>query len=134
MTMKPDDMTELECLEKAADHYKAALEIAKAEIERLRAGLHTQKNQTEIWFSRAQAHQSGADAKEKRIAELEAELQLRNDELRAIRCTIVATVGGVDYEGFPTSEINWLQRLRILLEKEKQLKKQQELQQENKLG
>jgi len=86
--MKPHDMTDFELMEKAADHYKAALEIAKQEIERLRA-----------------------------------ELQLRNDELRSIRHTIVATVGGVDYEGFPTSEINWLQRLRILLEKEKQLKK-----------
>ena len=55
------------------------------------------------------------------IKELEAELRLRNDELRAIRHTIIVTVGGTDYEGFPTSEINWIQRLRILVEKERKL-------------
>jgi hypothetical protein len=32
----------------------------------------------------------------------------------------------VDYEGFPTSEINYLQRLRILLEKESQAQKYRE--------
>src|SRR3990167_6087622 len=53
------------------------------------------------------------EAAKKRIVELERENQLGRAELAAIRHTIVVTVGGVDYEGFPTSEINWLQRLRI---------------------
>ena len=60
-------------------------------------------------------------AREKRIAELEASLQLAHDELRAIKTTVIATIGGVDYEGYPTSEINYLQRLRILVETEQQL-------------
>ncbi len=42
----------------------------------------------------------------------------RDDELRALKHTIVSTIGGKDYEGFPTSEFNYLQRLRILIEKE----------------
>ncbi|RPH38328.1 hypothetical protein EHM92_00155 [bacterium] len=45
------------------------------------------------------------------------------DELSTLKHTIVATIGGVDYEGFPTSEINYLQRLRILLEREAELGK-----------
>src|SRR3990167_2634712 len=61
------------------------------------------------------------EAAKKRIVELERENQLGRAELAAIRHTIVVTVGGVDYEGFPTSEINWLQRLLILLEKEADL-------------
>jgi hypothetical protein len=47
-------------------------------------------------------------------------VELYSDELKAIRHTIVSTIGGVDEEGFPTSELNWLQRLRILLETEKE--------------
>ncbi len=43
------------------------------------------------------------------------------DEITAMKHTVVATIGGVDYEGFPTSEINYLQRLRILLEREQAL-------------
>lgn len=67
-----------------------------------------------------------------RIEELEAQVKHLTKELGVqkteheceisiLKHTIVATIGGVDYEGFPTSEINYLQRLRILLEKEAQL-------------
>lgn len=38
------------------------------------------------------------------------------EELRAIKNTIIATIGGSDDEGNPTSEINYLQRLRHLVE------------------
>lgn len=54
----------------------------------------------------------------KEIVTLESQLSLRNQELAALKFTIITTIGGVDYEGFPTSEINYLQRLRILVEKE----------------
>lgn len=43
-------------------------------------------------------------------------------ETETLKHTIVATVGGVDYEGFPTSKINFLQRLRILVEIERRAK------------
>src|SRR3990167_7450466 len=66
------------------------------------------------------------EAAKKRIVELERENQLGRAELAAIRHTIVVTVGGVDYEGFPTSEINWLQRLRILVQKEADLEAAEE--------
>jgi hypothetical protein len=49
---------------------------------------------------------------------LEAQLSTARQELATLKHTIVATIGGVDYEGVPTSEINYLQRLRILLENE----------------
>lgn len=42
-------------------------------------------------------------------------------EAEAIRHTVISTIGGVDYEGFPTSRLNYLQRLRILVAKEKRL-------------
>ena len=51
---------------------------------------------------------------------LKAELALSHQQIAALKFTIVTTIGGTDYEGFPTSEINYLQRLRILLEKEKE--------------
>jgi hypothetical protein len=47
-------------------------------------------------------------------------IEQQNSEIATLKYTIVATVGGVDYKGFRTSKINWLQRLRILLEKEKE--------------
>lgn len=54
-------------------------------------------------------------------SKLGAEYGLARDELAAIKCTVVSTIGGVDYEGNPTSELNYLQRLRILVEKESEL-------------
>lgn len=51
--------------------------------------------------------------------QLEADVSLGRQMVAAIKHSVVATVGGVDYEGNPTSEINYLQRLRILVEKEK---------------
>ena len=55
------------------------------------------------------------------ILELERKLSLAQDELNAMRHTIIATIGGVDSEGFPTCELNYLQRLRILVQKEREL-------------
>ena len=49
-----------------------------------------------------------------------AEKRLADQMLSAMQHTVVVTIGGVDYEGFPTSEINYIQRLRILVEKERQ--------------
>lgn len=49
------------------------------------------------------------------------ESDLNREMLAAMKFTIVATIGGEDYEGNPTSEINYLQRLRILVEKESQM-------------
>ena len=60
------------------------------------------------------------------IAALIEDLQLKNDMLAALKHTIVFTIGGVDYEGNPTSEINYLQRLRILIEKEQELERLKE--------
>lgn len=45
------------------------------------------------------------------------------DELAALKHTVIDTIGGVDYEGFPTCELNYLQRLRILVAMEAALKK-----------
>lgn len=50
-----------------------------------------------------------------------ADADLAKQETRAIRHSVVETIGGVDYEGNPTSRINYLQRLRILVDKENQL-------------
>lgn len=55
-----------------------------------------------------------------RVEQLEKELKLQREMLAAVKHTVVATIGGADHEGFPTSEINYLQRLRILLEKERE--------------
>jgi hypothetical protein len=55
-----------------------------------------------------------------------AEMDRLKQELATLKYTIVTTIGGVDYEGFPTSEINYLQRLRILLEKEQELATERE--------
>lgn len=55
------------------------------------------------------------------LADCEAEMQLQSQIMAALKHTVVVTIGGVDYEGVPTSEINYLQRLRILVEKERQL-------------
>lgn len=49
-------------------------------------------------------------------------LELLRDELIALKHTIVATIGGTDDEGNPTSEINYLQRLRRLVEIEASVK------------
>ena len=54
----------------------------------------------------------------------EAELALLSDEreyVSAIKSAIVDTVGGTDDEGNPTSEINYLQRLRRLVKAEQEL-------------
>ena len=60
------------------------------------------------------------------IAALIEDLQLKNDMLAALKHTIVFTIGGVDYKGNPTSDINYLQRLRILIEKEQELERLKE--------
>jgi len=52
---------------------------------------------------------------------LDEDLKLSKQEALAIRHSVVETIGCVDYDGNPTSIINYLQRLRILLDKEKQL-------------
>lgn len=65
----------------------------------------------------------------RRVLDREIERRVKAEEwakqveaLDAARLTsIIATVGGFDYEGNPTSEVNYLQRLRILIEKEKRL-------------
>ncbi len=46
------------------------------------------------------------------------ELQLEREWHAATKHSVIATIGGVDYEGNPTSTINFLQRLRILVEAE----------------
>lgn len=51
---------------------------------------------------------------------LEEELKLSKQESLAIRHSVVETIGGVDHEGNPTSRINYLQRLRILVAAEKE--------------
>lgn len=67
------------------------------------------------------AQESARQAMLAGVESLQSELSLRNDELQALRYTIVATIGGVDYEGLPTCDLNYLQRLRILVEKEASL-------------
>lgn len=62
----------------------------------------------------------------KEIAEKDAKHSLLKQELSALKHTVIVTIGGTDYEGFPTSEINYLQRLRILLEKESRVKELEE--------
>jgi hypothetical protein len=52
------------------------------------------------------------------IADKDAVIREKDEEIATLYHTVVVTIGGVDYEGFPTSKINYLQRLRILLEKE----------------
>lgn len=49
-----------------------------------------------------------------------AHVQRLQEERRAIKYAVVDTVGGVDYEGSPTTELNYLQRLQILVEAEKE--------------
>jgi len=66
-------------------------------------------------------HPSRCDCHVAEIKRLEAELDLSRQMLAAVKHSVVATVGGVDSEGYPTSEINYLQRLRILVEKEREL-------------
>lgn len=41
--------------------------------------------------------------------------------LQSNKMAVIHTIGGVDYEGNPTTEINYLQRLRILLDREQEL-------------
>lgn len=53
-------------------------------------------------------------------AALREKVRLSRQETAAIKASVVHEVGGVCHEGFPTSEINYLQRLRILVEKEKE--------------
>ncbi len=50
------------------------------------------------------------------------QFMLLRDELKGLKNTVIATIGGVDYEGFPTSELNYLQRLRILVAIERLVK------------
>lgn len=59
-----------------------------------------------------------------KVTQLTAELDLQKQLHAATKHSVIATVGGTDYEGHPTSSINFLQRLRILVEKEKQLESQ----------
>lgn len=55
---------------------------------------------------------------EESLKQARQEASLQTQMVAAIKHSVVATVGGVDSEGFPTSEINYLQRLRILVAKE----------------
>ena len=48
-------------------------------------------------------------------------LREEREYVATIKASIVDTVGGVDDEGNPTSELNYLQRLRQLVKKEKEL-------------
>ena len=56
-----------------------------------------------------------------RVEKLEADVDLERQMVSALKHSVVATVGGTDYEGNPTSSINYLQRLRILVDMEKTL-------------
>ena len=49
-------------------------------------------------------------------------LRQRVEDLDTRLESIIDVIGGVDYEGFPTSRLNYLQRLRILLEKEARIR------------
>jgi hypothetical protein len=51
---------------------------------------------------------------------LRKELSIERQWHAATKHSVIATIGGVDYEGNPTSTINYLQRLRILIEAEKE--------------
>lgn len=57
---------------------------------------------------------------ELKIIELEERAERAERELAALKFTIVTTIGGTDNEGNPTSEINYLQRLRRLVDAEKE--------------
>ena len=52
---------------------------------------------------------------------LQSDIFKLNEMMRSRTATIISTVGGTDYEGNPTNEINWLQRLRILVEHEEEI-------------
>ncbi len=52
--------------------------------------------------------------------QLETDVSLEREMAAAIKHSVIAAIGGVDYAGNPVSEINYLQRLRILAEIEKQ--------------
>ncbi len=56
------------------------------------------------------------------LNEKESRIKVLEQELSALKFTIVTTIGG-KVEGHPTSEINYLQRLRELVRKEKLLDK-----------
>lgn len=56
------------------------------------------------------------------VERLREEVRLLHENINAIKQSIVDTVGGTDYEGNPTNHANYLQRLRILVKKEKALK------------
>jgi uncharacterized coiled-coil protein SlyX len=102
------------------EHYFVGCkEHGKDKIAELEAELAHVKQQCEVGWAQ--------EAQQRNLAEhFKAELNLRNQELRALKFTIIVTIGGTDYEGFPTSEINYLQRLRILVEKEAELAKERE--------
>lgn len=55
------------------------------------------------------------------VERLRKEVRLLNENINGIKWSVVDTVGGVSYDGEPTSTLNYLQRLRILVEKEKAL-------------
>lgn len=55
------------------------------------------------------------------VERLRKEVRLLNEKINVIKWSIVDTVGGVSYDGEPTSTLNYLQRLRILVEKENAL-------------
>jgi hypothetical protein len=62
----------------------------------------------------------------KQVNNLLNQINSLEDRLAALKNTVVATIGGTDYEGNPTTEINYLQRLRILVEKEAEALKYRE--------
>jgi hypothetical protein len=55
------------------------------------------------------------------VDRLRKEVRLLHENTNGIKWSIVDTVGGVSYDEEPTSTLNYLQRLRILVEKEKAL-------------
>jgi uncharacterized small protein (DUF1192 family) len=98
--------------------------LLHSEIERLKAELEKDKRLLEE-YGRYRGSLLAKDALCGEIERLEADnvrleesLSAAQKELKVQKLTVVSAIGGVDYEGFPTSEINYLQRLRILLKKE----------------
>lgn len=55
------------------------------------------------------------------VERLRKEVRLLRENINGIKWSVVDTVGGVSYDGEPTSTLNYLQRLRILVEKEEAL-------------
>lgn len=60
-------------------------------------------------------------AAEARVKFLEEEILPDWEALKGNMTALIDSIGGTDYEGVPTHKFNWLQRIRILLEKESRL-------------